>query len=150
MKKSQEMRDKLSFEVKTVDTEKNNELIKENYVQHLNQSYQRFRADLKIAQMRAMNNKENESAKYYKDLFNKMELIRERRHLALIGEQSSEKIMYRKILQEIGKIYIEHDNVYNNEEEMFKKATKKIEKILNNEYNFDITTKRNPKEDMER
>lgn len=57
----------------------------------------KFISNLKILKIRADFNKDSK-AKEYKEMIEKLEQIRENRHLAMIGENNIEKDMYLQLL----------------------------------------------------
>lgn len=59
--------------------------------------FRRFDGNLKILTIRAAYAKD-EREKEYKDVLQKIEAIKERRHLAQIGEQNQEKQLYSQLL----------------------------------------------------
>ena len=71
------------------------------------ETYRSFISYIKIEEARKNEGtKENKCiAKEYRIMQKKLEAIRKRRHLAIIGEENEEKILYRKILDIIYKKY---------------------------------------------
>lgn len=101
------------------------------------EAYRKYKADLKITQMRLMHCGKEEKAFYYKNLLNQLEEIREKRHLALIGEQNEEKILYEQILQTIMQIYENYEKVDDKAKiSMFQEATHLIQEQLKNKDNM--------------
>lgn len=110
---------------------------KSDDIYRAHETYRKYKADLKITQMRLMHYGKEEEAFYYKNLLNQLEKIRERRHLALIGEQNEEKMLYEKILQIIEKIYEDYEKVDDRAKvNMFQKATHLIQEQLKNKDNI--------------
>lgn len=110
---------------------------KSDYIYRVYEAYRKYKADLKITQMRLMYYGKEEEAFYYKNLLNQLEKIREKRHLALIGEQNEEKILYEQILQIIEKIYEDYEKVDDRAKvNMFQEATHLIQEQLKNEDNM--------------
>ena len=64
--------------------------------------FRRFEGRLKILNIRA-NFTGDEKAKEYKEMVDKLEQIRNRRHLAMIGEENEESIMYSQLLDVISR-----------------------------------------------
>ena len=64
--------------------------------------FRRFEGRLKILNIRA-NFTEDEKAEEYKEMVDKLEQIRNRRHLAMIGEENEESIMYSQLLDVISR-----------------------------------------------
>lgn len=110
---------------------------KSDYIYRVYEAYRKYKADLKITQMRLMYYEKEEEAFYYKNLLNQLEKIREKRHLALIGEQNEGKILYEQILQIIEKIYEDYEKVDDRAKvNMFQEATHLIQEQLKNEDNM--------------
>ena len=61
--------------------------------------YRKFMGHIKIFQLRASYNGENEQSKEYIEFLNKLEVIRNRRLLAMISEENEEKRLYREIME---------------------------------------------------
>ena len=114
-----------------------------------NDSYRRFIAHLGILYMRAQYNKDQQATNYYKNIYEKLELIQERRHLALLGEESKEKNLYEEILQVVEKIYQGEEKQDNAQD--FQNAIEEVETLLN-EYNIELeqTKKEKIKEEKEK
>ena len=64
--------------------------------------FRRFEGRLKILNIRA-NFTGDEKAEEYKEMIDKIEQIRNRRHLAMIGEENEESIMYSQLLDVISR-----------------------------------------------
>ena len=64
--------------------------------------FRRFEGRLKILNIRA-NFTVDEKDKEYKEMVDKLEQIRNRRHLAMIGEENEESIMYSQLLDVISR-----------------------------------------------
>ena len=64
--------------------------------------FRRFEGRLKILNIRA-NFTGDEKAKEYKEMVDKLEQIRNRRHLAMIGEENEDSIMYSQLLDVISR-----------------------------------------------
>ena len=109
---------------------------KSNDIYRAHEAYRKYKADLKITQIRLMHCGKEEEAFYYKNLLNQLEKIREKRHLALIGEQNEEKILYEQILQIIMQIYEDYEKVDDTVKlNMFQKATHLVQEQLKNKDN---------------
>lgn len=114
----------------------------ERYRKHVNELYHIFRADLKIAKMRATHNDKEEEATSYKEILDKLELITERRQLALIGEENKEKRIYREVLKLLGLIYGSYKRAnYQKKDKMFEEAAKYIGNLLDEEYDVGVRIK---------
>lgn len=66
--------------------------------------FRKFEGHLKILNIRAKY-AGDERAKEYQDVVDKLERIRNRRHLAMIGEENEESIMYSQLLDVISRGY---------------------------------------------
>ena len=109
-----------------------------------------FKADLKIAYMRAGHNEKNEEAAYYKEILDKLELIEKRRQLALLGEKNKEKEIYQKVSQMISAKYRNYEKSdYEEKDEIFKTTTEYIEYLLNKEYDVEVSTKKEEPQKVE-
>lgn len=64
--------------------------------------FRKFEGHLKILNIRAKY-AGDERAKEYQDVVDKLEQIRNRRHLAMIGEENEESIMYSQLLDVISR-----------------------------------------------
>ena len=64
--------------------------------------FRKFEGHLKILNIRAKY-AGDERAKEYQDVVDKLERIRNRRHLAMIGEENEESIMYSQLLDVISR-----------------------------------------------
>ena len=97
-----------------------------------NDFYRRFIANLGILYIRAEHNKDQLTAEYYRNIYKKLELIQERRHLALIEEESKEKIIYEEILQIVENMYKEEND------QTFKNTIQEVEALLNEKYDNNL------------
>lgn len=66
--------------------------------------FRKFEGHLKILNIRA-NFAGDEKAEEYKELVDKIEQIRKNRHLAMIGEENEESIIYSQLLDVISRGY---------------------------------------------
>ena len=116
---------------------------KSNDIYRAHEAYRKYKADLKITQIRLMHCGKEEEAFYYKNLLNQLEKIREKRHLAqkemeksIKEEQNEEKILYEQILQIIMQIYEDYEKVDDTVKlNMFQKATHLVQEQLKNKDN---------------
>ena len=89
--------------------------------------FRRFEGKLKILLIRARY-ANNERAKEYSDVLDKIEAIKERRHFSLTGEQNEEKQLYSQLLDITGTNFNKNDEF----QEMFESV-----KELLNDYKVD-------------
>ena len=98
--------------------------------------YQQFISELKIAHIRAEHVGKKEIAEQYKGIYIKLETLKEARHLALIGEQSTEKIAYKEISE-----LLERKG-----EESFEKVAEHIDNLLSEKYNIRVKNEKDMKQ----
>ena len=98
--------------------------------------YQQFISEFKIAKIRAEYIGEKEMAEQYKKIYKKLETIKESRHLALIGEQSTEKIAYKEISEFLTR----------KGQESFEKNVEYIDDLLSEKYNIQVKNKKDTKQ----
>ena len=112
-----------------------------------NDFYRRFIAHLGILYMRAQYNGNQIATDYYRNIYKKLELIQEKRHLALLGEESKERILYEEIIKIVETIYQKEENQENSQ--VFKNTLQEIEDLLNEKYNIELEETKNEKQQSE-
>lgn len=77
-----------------------------NHKKELETIGRKLQAEIKILYWRALNENNEEEAKYYSNASKKIELLHERRHLQLLGEKEGYRQVYQTMLSIIENTYV--------------------------------------------
>lgn len=88
-----------------------NQIEREEKRREMEGLYRNLITELKILYIRAQYNKEETNEKRYKNAYQKLELIQERRHLTEIGKQGINKEAYINALRMIERTYKENEKM---------------------------------------